>query len=569
MIHQPDRAESKVSIPPRTPHRIPRAGRAARRSTAALLALACLAPPASRAGSLRLSEGLPFSDVDHSSATRPLVFADGRFAVYVHDAVVDHAKELWSVPVAGGDPIRLSGLFPSPASPIQLALTPDAQTAVYLAPQDSTDVYELYSAPIAGPEGSWIRLNQTLVAFGDVAEFVLAPDGGRVAYVADAQTDGIFDVWSVPVAGGTAIRLRPTITADGSTAFPQYLRVSADGSRVAFHANFSDLGELDLWSARLDGTGGVHRLSGDLAEGSSVQNDFAFSPDGARVVYRAAGETPGKVELHSVPAAGGSAPVRLNGTLPAAGDVMGFVFSPDGSRVVYLADQQVDERFELYSVPVTGGTPVPLNGPLVAGGDIPRGDFAVAPDGARVVYRADQAEDERFELYSVPLTGGAAVKLNGALDVGGDILDFAFTPDGSRVVYRGDQQTDGAFELYAVPVAGGAAVRVSDPLVPGGRVFSGYSISPDGSHVAYLADREFASRVELSRAPIAGGDDDDVRMSGDLVALGDVADFVLHPDGSRALYVADQEVVSRDDLYVGDPCLLCDAFESGDLRRWD
>ncbi len=565
MSDQPDRAEPNVSTPPRTLG----ASRAARRAPAALLALACLVPPAALAGSLRLSAGLPFSDVDGTSVTRPLVSADGRFAVYVHDAVVDGAHELWSVPVAGGDPIRLSGLLPSPATILRFALTPDSQTAVYLAPQDSTGVYELYSAPIAGPEGSWIRLNQTLVTFGNVAEFVLAPDGSRVAYVADAQTDGIFDVWSVPVEGGTAIRLRPALTPAGSTAYWQELRVSADGSRVAFQANFSDLFEVDLWSARLDGTGGVQKLSGDLAEGSPVQPGFAFSPDGARVVFRAAGETPGKIELHSAPAAGGSAPIRLNGTLPAAGDVIDFAFSPDGSRVVYRADQQVDERFELYSVPVTGGTPVLLNGPLVAEGDIPFGAFAVSPDGARVVYRADQAADERFELYSVPLTGGAAVKLNSALDVGGDILDFAFTPDGSRVVYRGDQQTDGAFELYAVPVAGGAAVRVNDPLVPGGRVSSGYSISPDGGHVAYRADREFASRIELYRASIAGGDDDDVRMSGDLVTLGDVADFVLHPDGWRALYVADQEVSSRDDLYVGDPCLLCDAFESGDFRRWN
>jgi hypothetical protein len=55
-----------------------------------------------------------------------------------------------------------------------------------------------------------------------------------------------------------------------------------------------------------------------------------------------------------------------------------------------------------------------------------------------------------YELYSVPLDGGAApVKLNGALVSGSNIYsDFQISPDSSRVVYLADQETDDVDELF-------------------------------------------------------------------------------------------------------------------------
>ena len=52
---------------------------------------------------------------------------DGRFVVYVHDATVDNARELWSVRVAGGAPIRLSGLLPVGASIDDFQISADSQ----------------------------------------------------------------------------------------------------------------------------------------------------------------------------------------------------------------------------------------------------------------------------------------------------------------------------------------------------------------------------------------------------------------------------------------------------------
>ena len=91
-------------------------------------------------------------------------------------------------------------------------------------------------------------------------------------------------------------------------------------------------------------------------------------------------------------------PDVLNGPLPAGGSIIDFEVSPDGARVVYVADQNAGGVFELFSVPIGGGTPTRLNGPLVAGGDVQFG-FVVSPDSSRVVYQADEDVDDDFELF--------------------------------------------------------------------------------------------------------------------------------------------------------------------------
>lgn len=103
----------------------------------------------------------------------------------------------------------------------------------------------------------------------------------------------------------------------------------------------------------------------------------------------------------------GGASYRLDGTQAEVGDVEDLRISPDGSRVVYRADQSLDDVMELYSVPIDGGASVKLNGTLVAFGDV-RGDFQVSPDSQYVVYRADQDTNGILELYSVPGVGGDA-----------------------------------------------------------------------------------------------------------------------------------------------------------------
>ncbi len=75
--------------------------------------------------------------------------------------------------------------------------------------------------------------------------------------------------------------------------------------------------------------------------------------------------------------------------------------------------------------------------------------FLVRPAIERAVY----------QLYSVPLGGGAVNRLNGSLGSGEAVATgFDISPDGNWVVYRSTEGTDNIYDLYSgAPITGGTA----------------------------------------------------------------------------------------------------------------
>ncbi len=295
------------------------------------------------------------------------------------------------------------------------------------------------------------------------------------------------------------------------------------------------------------------KLNGPLVTGGDVSSiGLQFSPNSSRVLYLADQVTDGVTEIFSVPSTGGAV-VKLNGPLVAGGAVFssGLQFSPDSSRVLYLGDQVTDGVNEIFSVPSAGGTAVKLNGPLVAGGNVSSSGLQFSPNSSRVLYLADQVTDGVNEIFSVPSAGGTAVKLNGSLVAGGNVFSggLQFSPDSSRVLYVADQTTDGVSEIFSVPSTGGTAVKLNGPLVAGGNVFSsGVQFSPDSSRVLYSADQTTDEVQEIFIVPSAGGTA--VKLNSPLVAGGDVLSQQFSPDGSLVLYFADQDVDGVAEIYV-------------------
>jgi len=90
---------------------------------------------------------------------------------------------------------------------------------------------------------------------------------------------------------------------------------------------------------------------------------------------------------------------------------------------------------------------------MVAGGDVEPG-AQFSPDSSHVLFRADRLTDDVTELFIAPSNGGSPLQLNSPLVAHGDVIRAAFTPDGSQVVYLADQEVDETFELYAVAAGG-------------------------------------------------------------------------------------------------------------------
>ena len=142
---------------------------------------------------------------------------------------------LWSAhPLQAATNIKVSGVMPPFGDVTAFQISPDGRYAVYLADQDTDGVNELYSVLLGG--GSPIRLNPLLPFGRNVISFQISPDSSRVVYRADQETDTVFELYSVPLGGPAAagIKLNGALVAGGNV---NYFQISPDSSRVVYRAD--------------------------------------------------------------------------------------------------------------------------------------------------------------------------------------------------------------------------------------------------------------------------------------------------------------------------------------------
>lgn len=384
----------------------------------------------------------------------------------------------------------------------------------------------LFFLPAVAFAGTFpVKLNGPLVAGGDVSTRTISPDNTTVVYRADQDTDGVFELYSVPIGGGTAVKLNVALSSNNSDV--NTFQITPDSSTVVYTADPTQ-GADQLFTVPI--TGGASTRLDESENPDGRVSDFSISPDGTKVVYLGDLITDEVTELFSVPISGGSV-TKLSLPSTTTREVLFTrLISSDSSTVVYIGDHNVNNVNELFSVPIDGGTVTQLNPALPPGGSTGLFGFAISPDGSRVVYSADQETNNVHEIFSVPIGGGPSVKLNGTLPANGAIFQFQITPDSTSVIYRGDEVTGGIDELFQVPIAGGTSTRIS---TPGVHAFN-YAISADSSTVVYQTSTGGQGLEELFSVPVAGGT---VTQLNAPVPVGEtVASFEVSNDGSTVIY---------------------------------
>lgn len=577
------------------------------------------------------------------------------------DAEQDGQYALYRVPVSGGTPVRLHGAL-DPGQSVEHDLLPGpGGVVVFRGDLDREGVTDLWSVPADGSAAP-TRLTSTLGLSGDVQDLGIPGSGvtaDSVVFLADIDPDETFQVWRAPLDGSQApVALNGILAASPIVGDVTGVAWSPDGRTALYVADQSTDGLFDLLAVDLEDGVGPVRLSSPSVGNASSDGDALvhfLEPDDQRVLYRgnfpAIGYAAGSDALLTAPLDGSEAAIRIDA--PATGNKGGFVvtseravfveffsgfhpppfmhvwsapldgsqpaveISPGGSEVAFSPVVTPDGNFvwltsnsELYRVPIDGSLPAEPLGLGTSGAlqVAPQGDrivfkanpdgmgpglyvlpvdgsgvplrldelpdatrtidatFTFTPGGERVLYVADQDAPGVEELYSVPIAGGATVKLSATPVSGGDVAGGPFSPpfllvslDGSRVLYVADQDVDEAYELYSAPVDGSAPpVKLNDPLSDARDVVAESTrLTPDGRLVLWAADQEVDGRLELYLAPIDGSQPA-VKLNPPLVAGGSLGTTYagtanalrLGPRGLRAYYLADQEVDGRFELFA-------------------
>ncbi len=149
---------------------------------------------------------------------------------------------------------------------------------------------------------------------------VLSPDGTRLAYASDRDSEGNLDIWIQQVATGDRLRLTRNDADEHEPAF------SPDGNRIAYRSE-QEGGGIYVVSA----LGGEPRR---IARGGRAPR---FSPNGEMIAYWAGGWDQGprlKGGLFVIPSAGGEPrPVRADFKRAGYPEWL-----PDGQHILFYAD---------------------------------------------------------------------------------------------------------------------------------------------------------------------------------------------------------------------------------------
>ena len=188
------------------------------------------------------------------------------------------------------------GLFVASAWSAQGATCP----RIYLASTGDPVTQQLY-ADGAPP----LRLSCAMQVNGNVLSFAVAPDCSRVIYVADATRDQIYDLWSVPITGGTCVMVSNRY-APGTRDYDvrAVVQVSLDSTRAVYVWGWSSGGSWEMWSAPIAAANSVARISQPGRVGRGPRDDWSLISE-ARVRYASDVETDETFRWYVVPIIGG------------------------------------------------------------------------------------------------------------------------------------------------------------------------------------------------------------------------------------------------------------------------
>ena len=216
--------------------------------------------------------------------------------------------------------------------------------------------------------------------------------------------------WLRPTSATPELNLTRLTYDTGASIDPA---ISRDGKLLAYTSDRGGDGNLDLWVQYVG-----QRSPLRLTRGEAVNWQSAFSPDGARIVFRSERDGGGLYIINTL--GGQERRIADRGTDPR--------FSPDGSLISFVEDvpwAPGDGR-RIFLVSPDGGPPRPFQTDFITYARPTSGGVIWSPDGKHLMfYGARPGQSETRDWWIAPADGGAAVRTGALRSVGrGDNTQF-------------------------------------------------------------------------------------------------------------------------------------------------
>lgn len=428
---------------------------------------------------------------------RPRVSPDGKWLAFSSRRSGNY--DIFIMPVEGGAPRQLTF---HEATDVISDWSPDGSTILFYSDREGS--FDLYTMPAEG--GTPRRLT-----FDGAVQGRFSPDGRRVVYARGAVALTIkeyrgssnYDIWTVPVEGGTPTRLTSSPWNERDPTW------SKDGDAIFYCAE--DDHHYSIW--RIPSEGGTAEKIVPCPDGDAI--GLSISPDGKELLFQK------NFRLHRLSLetkAVKDVPIRIRS------DVKGWTtetrkltsgaknpsFSPDGQQVAFSL------RGDIWVMGAAGGPARRVTSGMVSA-EWPR----FSPDGKRIAFNSNQHGNS--DIYVVPTGGGKAQQITTA-----KANDFyhSWSPDGKWLVYTSESSGNRDIWKIASDGAGEPVQLTKDPAPDDDACFS-----PDGEWIAFDSGRG-----------------------------GSQAIWVMKPDGSQARQVTPGGTTDQVPSWSADGKLL--AFES-------
>lgn len=191
---------------------------------------------------------------------------------------------------------------------------------------------------------------------GVTTDFLWSPNNSFLAYVADQDTPGVFELYTTTtllVGTDTVAKVSTTMAGTGVDVTDGFIW-GLFSNQLIYRADQETAGVFELFTSTTDGvvTTQGQRISGNLT-GGNIGTDFQLSPFGNTVSYIADQDGTGELELYGTGLTDNNSVVKLSSGIDANEDVLLHDWSADGTKVFYLADQGADEVFDVYTAVVS------------------------------------------------------------------------------------------------------------------------------------------------------------------------------------------------------------------------